>query len=73
MTADGVRKKILRITSGDITQSELARRMGCSRQYLNEVLQGRRQPAGPILAWLGLRRVVRYVAIDGTASGKGQG
>jgi transcriptional regulator with XRE-family HTH domain len=62
MTAEKVREKLKRLTSGCITQRELARRMGCSPTFLNEVIRGIREPSGPVLKWLGMRRKVVYVA-----------
>ena len=62
MTADKVRAKLKRITSGDISQRELARQIGCSPAFLNDIILGKREPAGKVLTWLGLRRKVTYVA-----------
>lgn len=42
------------------TQKALASDLGISQAYLNDVLQGRREPAGKLLAALGLERVVTY-------------
>lgn len=64
MTADGVRAKLKRITSGGISQRELARRMDCSAAFLNDIILGKREPAGKVLAWLGLRRKLTYVPVD---------
>jgi len=42
------------------TQITLAKAIGVSVSYLNDVLHGRREPQGKILEYLGLERVVTY-------------
>ena len=59
MNADEVRQ-ILRNKIGDGTQSDLAKKMGISPSYLNDILNGLREPGGGVLDALGLRRVADY-------------
>ena len=42
------------------TQTALARELGVSLPYLNDVLHGRRELAGKVLDALGLERVISY-------------
>jgi transcriptional regulator with XRE-family HTH domain len=42
------------------TQSELARAMGVSLPFLNDILNRNREPSGKVLEFLMLERVVRY-------------
>jgi hypothetical protein len=60
MTANEVRE-MLREHVGEGTQVELAKKMGISPTYLNDILQGAREPGGCVLDWLGLKRVADYV------------
>jgi transcriptional regulator with XRE-family HTH domain len=41
-------------------QQTLAKAIGVSYAFLNDVLHGRREPTGKILEYLGLERVVIY-------------
>jgi hypothetical protein len=43
------------------TLREVAAEVPCSIGYLSDVLRGRRDPAGKILAYLGIERQVKYV------------
>lgn len=42
------------------TQQAAAKKWGVSKQFLNDVLKGRRGPGEKLLAALGLREVVTY-------------
>ena len=48
----------LRAMLGTATQSQIARRLLVSRQYVSDVLKGRRQAGPKLLAALGLERAV---------------
>ncbi len=50
----------LRERAQQTSQLKLARELGVSPTYLNDVLKGRREPGEKILAGLGLRRSVTY-------------
>ena len=50
----------LRIAQHGGGQVAAAHAMGISAAYLCDILHGRRAPAVPVLAWLGLERVVDY-------------
>lgn len=60
-TADGVRIRLQAEASKLGSQRALAKKIGCSSAFLNEVINGTREPAGPILDYLGMVRQVRYV------------
>ncbi len=47
---------LLKKRRGERTNSELAREVGISPQYLHDVLNGNRRPSEKILSFLGLRR-----------------
>lgn len=51
---------ILRNTIGTASQAQWAREHGISPGYVNDVLNGRREPGKAILEALGLERVVSY-------------
>lgn len=55
MTEDQVRNMVLR-KLGSGTQTALAKEIGVSVQYLNDVLNGRRMVGPKILAYLKLKR-----------------
>lgn len=59
MTADDVRT-MLRAYKGKTEQKSFALKIGCSQQFLSDVLTGRRDPTGPVLEYLGLERWVTY-------------
>lgn len=42
------------------TQAELAKAIGVSLPFLNDILHDKREPAGKVLEFLGLERVVTY-------------
>lgn len=43
-----------------LNQTELARAIGVSVPFVNDILKGKRAPSGKILTYLGLERVVVY-------------
>jgi transcriptional regulator with XRE-family HTH domain len=47
---------MLRKLQGDMTQRELAEKIGVSQQYLCDVLIGRRDPGPSILQYLGIEK-----------------
>lgn len=51
------------------TLKEVATEAGCSIGYLHDVLHERREPAGKILAYLGLERQIRYVRTTPSQNG----
>ncbi len=61
LTAEQVRQQLREILSRQrLSQRSLAKLIGVSGQYLNEVLLGSREPTGKILDYLGLDRIVIY-------------
>jgi transcriptional regulator with XRE-family HTH domain len=42
------------------TQTAAAEALGCSKQYICDVLQGRKEPGPAILYGLGIERIVTY-------------
>jgi hypothetical protein len=67
LTVDQVRAmlhaKVLELgnpRNGHGGQRPLAARLGVSQTFLSDVLNGKREPTGPILESLGLERVVTY-------------
>lgn len=61
-TAEQVRKKLwLAIGKPPrYDQLSLARKLGISAQYLNDILHGRREPGESVLEYLGLEKIVIY-------------
>lgn len=63
-TAEQVRKKLWTGLSskrpGAHNQLTLAKAIGISPQYLNDILHGNREPCDKCLQWLGLEKVVVY-------------
>lgn len=51
-----IRRKVKALGS----QRALAKELGISQSYLNDVLKGRKEPGEGILAPMGLERVVTY-------------
>ena len=41
-------------------QTDLAKRIGVSKPFLNDILHRKREPSGKVLEFLGLKRVVTY-------------
>ena len=60
MTKDALLIRLDRMIQQAGGQRALARRLGLSPSYLNDVMRGKREPAGKLLSALGLQRVVRY-------------
>ncbi len=61
LTAEQVRERLrLAMTRDGFNQDALATRIGITRQLVSLVLLGRQPPAGKILNYLGLERVVLY-------------
>ncbi len=63
MTADKYRAELRKMVSACGTQAALAKKIGVSRSFLNDVLLGKREPSGKVLSWLGFVRVVRYIRV----------
>ena len=61
LSAAEVRTIIARRCEYPATQKNAARELGVSLSYLNQVLHGRREPAGKLLEAIGLERVAGYV------------
>ncbi len=59
LTADDIRER-LRQAADLVGQKQVAADMGVSASYLNDVLQGRREPADAICNGMGFERIVRY-------------
>jgi hypothetical protein len=56
--------KILRSQAVIYSQVGLARRIGCSKSYLNDVLAGRRSIGPLVLSYMGLKRTVVYELVS---------
>lgn len=61
----------LRSRVGASSQAQVAKDLGISPQYLNDVLNERREPGKKILQALGLERLVVYVKSNGSRASKG--
>ena len=61
LTADSVRILLQAEASKLGSQRALARKIGCSPTFLNEVIKGSREPSGPLLDYLRLIRKITYV------------
>lgn len=60
-TAEQVRKKLWTgLSSRAHNQLTLAKAIGISPQYLNDILHGNREPCEKCLQWLGLEKIVVY-------------
>ena len=59
MTADEVRT-IIKARVGDGSQREFAKQIRLSPSYVNDVINGLREPSGRLLDALGLRRIMVY-------------
>lgn len=53
-----IRLRALAVVTG--SQRALARKIGCSAAFLNDIILGKREPAGKVLAYLRLKRRVSY-------------
>src|SRR5262245_56870965 len=42
------------------TQAELAKAIGVSLPFVNDILNGKREPSGKVIEFLGLERIVTY-------------
>jgi transcriptional regulator with XRE-family HTH domain len=61
-TVASVREALMEacINFGSGGQTKLAERLGLSRQYISDVINGKRPPSARILAYLNLRKVDVY-------------
>ena len=50
--------ELLKRKQGDRSQSDLARELGMTPQYVSEVLKGQKPPSDRILEYLGLKREI---------------
>lgn len=55
--------EILKQESRSTSQKELAKSIGCSAQFLCDLLKGRRRPTGKVLEYLGLREAITYKVV----------
>ena len=60
MTADAVRDELREESEYEGSQRALARLIGVSPSFLNDILLGKREPVGKVLEFLGYERVVTY-------------
>jgi plasmid maintenance system antidote protein VapI len=51
-----LRKELIKRLKRQGTQSSLAREIGISHSYLNDILKGKRQITGPVASYLGFER-----------------
>lgn len=49
-----------RLASPDLTQADLATRIGISPQFLSEILNGKRNPSKTVLDFLGYEKRITY-------------
>ena len=63
-TSDEVRQLIWNLEAEHGSQRALARHLGTSAQLINDILRGNREPSGPVLAALGLKRTIRYEKVN---------
>ncbi len=66
MNANDVRA-LLREDIGEASAASWAERHGITRQYLSDILLGRRAPGPPVLKALGLRKISSSVAYEKSA------
>lgn len=59
MTSDQVRA-LLKKRQGKMTQQQLADHIGVSTSYISDIYAGKRNPAGKVLVFLGLKRETVY-------------
>jgi hypothetical protein len=59
-TAAAVRAMLREEAKYEGSQRALAKLIGCSATFLSDILCGKREPAGKVIAWLGLERHVTY-------------
>lgn len=60
MKANSVRALLWRHVEREGGQRALARKIGVSPTFLNDILREKREPAGKVVSFLGLERVVSY-------------
>lgn len=65
LTEQEVLARLRRQVADKGTQKAWAIAAGVTPQYVHDVLKGRRGIGAPVLAALGVERVVRYIAVDG--------
>lgn len=58
--AEYVRIRLRALASIKGSQRALAREIGVSATFLNDILLGKREPAGKVVSYLGLSRRVTY-------------
>ena len=63
-TSDEVRQLIWNLVAEHGTQRALAKHLGTSAQLINDILRGNREPTGPILTELGLKKTIRYEKVN---------
>ncbi len=68
MMLDDVLKRLSRLVREHATQRDAAYRIGISPQYLNDILQRRRDPGPKVLKALGFRLLPRYERIPSQRS-----
>lgn len=61
LTKDELLQVLWQVVRTHGTQRQAARAFGISDAYLGDVLHGKREPGGKLLAALGYQRDVRYV------------
>lgn len=59
-SADEIREKLQQKADELGSQTALAAACGVTKQFLSQIICGKAEPSGRPLAFLGLRRVVRY-------------
>lgn len=60
-TAEYVRVRLRAMAVIEGSQRALAKKIGCSATFLNDILLGKREPSGVVLTYIGLKRKVTYV------------
>ncbi len=60
MTADTIRDKLKNLAKEVGGQRELARRIGVSAPFLNDIILSKRHPSGKVLEFLQIERIVIY-------------
>lgn len=65
ITTGQFRTKLLTACRYEGSQRAAARKLGVSAPYLNDVLNGKREPGDKIANALGWQRIVRYIPLQG--------
>jgi hypothetical protein len=60
LTAADVRDELREEAAYEGSQAALASLIGISKSHLGDILLGQREPAGKVLAYLGLERILIY-------------